>query len=300
MARPSTKTRLPSLDFRSRFTLKDLLSQLAKLGKHFPEYALRLCYEASYIGYTLQRDLAEKGYHCDGVAPTSIPKPRRKQIKTDRIDAAQFYVNGLLTFVSIPEPDLEQDRDLMRSCQNLVQQQTQLRKHLQALSRRNGLHYKAQTHNKTHWTPHHELAGAHHHDASGSLKVNLELLLRHLKGLNTILVEYDQQIGALATTPRYEKPVQALTCYKGIKHIFALTMITEIGDIKRFPHPRQLVSWIGMDIREYSSGGKHHRFGITKHGNRYVRTAFIEANQRGYRTATISKEIKARRAHTAN
>ena len=51
--------------------------------------------------------------------------------------------------------------------------------------------------------------------------------------------------------------MQALTCYKGIKNLFALTMITEIGDIKRFPHPRQLMSWIGMDIREYSSGGKH-------------------------------------------
>ena len=54
-----------------------------------------------------------------------------------------------------------------------------------------------------------------------------------------------------------------------------------------------------MDIREYSSGGKHRRFGITKHGNRYLRTAFIEANQRGYRSARLSQAIKARRAHTA-
>jgi hypothetical protein len=42
-------------------------------------------------------------------------------------------------------------------------------------------------------------------------------------------------------------------------------MITEIGDIKRFKHPRQLVSWMGIDIREYSSGGKNNRFRITKH-----------------------------------
>ncbi len=73
-------------------------------------------------------------------------------------------------------------------------------------------------------------------------------------------------------------PVQALTCYKGIKNIFALTMITEIGDITRFTHLRQLVLWMGIDIREYSSGDKDHRFGITKHGNRYLRTAFAEAN----------------------
>ena len=43
----------------------------------------------------------------------------------------------------------------MRSRQHLLQQQTELRKHVQALLRRNGLHYKAQTQNKTHWTQHH-------------------------------------------------------------------------------------------------------------------------------------------------
>jgi len=120
-----------------------------------------------------------------------------------------------------------------------------------------------------------------------------------LQSLDTILSEYDQEIETLAKTPRYEKPVQALTCYKGIKNIFALTMITEIGDIARFSHPRHLVSWMGMDIREYSSGGKHRRFGITKHGNRYLRTAFVEANQHGYRTTQLSKDVKARRVHTA-
>ena len=87
-----------------------------------------------------------------------------------------------------------------------------------------------------------------------------------------------------------------LTCYKGIKHLFALMMITEIGDVKRFAHPRQLVSWVGMDIREYASGGKSTRLGITRQGNRYLRTAFIEANQRGYRSASISKDVKTRRA----
>ncbi len=291
------------IDFHCRPTLKGLLRQLEKLGKHFSARPLRLCDEASYIGYTLQRDLAHKGYHCDVVAPTSIPTPRSKQIKTDRIDAAQlaqFYAHGLLTFVCIPEPALEQDRDLLRTRQHLVQQQTELRKHLQALLRRNGLHYKAQTHSRTYWTIHHSSWLERTISATtGSLKVNLELLLRHLNGLTAVLAGYDQQIEELATTERYEKPVHALTCYKGIKNTFALTIITEIGDITRFAHPRQLVSWMGMDIREYSSGGTHHRFGITKHGNRYVRTAFIEANQRGYRTAIISKELKARRAHSA-
>lgn len=188
----------------------------------------------------------------------------------------------------------------MRSRQKLIFHQMELRKHIHSLLRRNGLHYKAQTQNKSHWTKLHycwlERTIA---SATGSFKVNLGLLVQQLKGLNNSLGEYGEQVEALAKTSRYEKSVQALTCYKGIKNIFALTMITQIGDVKRFPHPRQLVSWIGMDIREYSSGGKHNRFGITKHGNHYCRTAFIEANQRGYRTARIGKDVKARRVHTA-
>ena len=291
------------ITFKCRPTLKGLLVQLDRIHKCFPESAFKLCYEASYIGYTLQRDLVEKGYHCDVVAPTSIPSPRGKQVKTDRIDAAQlvqFYANDLLTLVTIPEPEQEQDRDLIRSRQKLLAQQTELRKHIQALLRRNGRHYKVETQNITHWTLHHYCWLDRTIEASsGSLKVNLELLVRQLKSVNSTLLEYGQQIEALAKTPRYEQLVQALTCYKGIKNLFALTMITEIGDVKRFPHPRQLVSWIGMDIREYSSGGKHNRFGITKHGNRYLRTAFVEANQRGYRTARISKDLKARRKNTA-
>lgn len=134
----------------------------------------------------------------------------------------------------------------------------------------------------------------------------LDRMARHFRGCKTKLCYEASYIGycphlleVLARSPRYQPAVQSLTCYKGIKNIFALTIITEIGDIKRFSHPRKLVSWIGMDIREYSSGGKHNRFGITKHGNRYLRTAIIEANQRGYRTARIGKDVKARRKDIA-
>ena len=62
------------IDFQCRPTLKGLMTQLNKLARQFPGCTLRLCYEASYIGYCLQRDLVEKGFHCDVVAPTSTPK----------------------------------------------------------------------------------------------------------------------------------------------------------------------------------------------------------------------------------
>ena len=107
------------MEFHCRPTLKGLLSQLEKLGKHFPGCDLRMCYEASYLGYSLQRELVAQGLHCDVVAPTSIPTRRGKAIKTNRIDAgnlAQFYANGLLTIVHPPDASEKGDGLLFRVC----------------------------------------------------------------------------------------------------------------------------------------------------------------------------------------
>ena len=68
----------------------------------------------------------------------SLLRPASPAHVEDRIDAAQlvqFYTNDLLTLVTIPEPEQEQDRDLMGSRQKLLEQQTELRKHIQALLR---------------------------------------------------------------------------------------------------------------------------------------------------------------------
>ena len=120
----------------------------------------------------------------------------------------QFYANGLLTFVTVPELELERDRDLMRSRQNLLEQQSKLRKHIQALLRRNGFHYKEQTQSKSHWTKnHYGWLDKTIEALSGSLKINLQLLLRQLHALNATLAEYEQHIDALAKSTRYEKAV---------------------------------------------------------------------------------------------
>ena len=221
------------VSFKCRPTLKGLIAQLEKMQKYFETDSLKLCYEASYIGHCLQRDLMQAGYDCDVISPGSIPRKGSKSIKTDRIDAldlAQFYANDLLTIVQVPNAATEQDRDLLRSRQQLMKQQNDLRRHIQSLLRRNGLHYKAETNNKTPWTKHHccwlerTVEGC-----SGSLGTNLQLLLRQLESINEIVSAYSEEIELMAKRPNYQQAVSALVCYKGIKNLFALTMITEIG-----------------------------------------------------------------------
>ena len=151
--------------------------------------------------------------------PSSIPRRAGKSVKTDRIDAAElaeFYANGLLTIVAAPDAQLEQDRDLLRSRQQLMQQQGALRRHIQSLLRRNGLHYKAETQHKTHWQTHHygwldrTIEGC-----SGSLKVNLSLLVRQLKSLDEILAAYGEEVEALAASTQVSRAGQGTDLLQG-------------------------------------------------------------------------------------
>jgi len=150
------------LDFRCRSTLNGLVRQLNKVQDYFRDVELRLCYEASYVGFSLQRDLEAQGFHCEVVAPSSIPRRAGKAVKTDRIDAtemAEFYANDLLTIVAPPDAQTEQDRDLLRSRQQLTQQQGKIRKHIHSLLRRNGFHYKAEAQTNSLANPSLRLAG---------------------------------------------------------------------------------------------------------------------------------------------
>jgi len=242
-------------EFKCRPTLKGLVRALGKVGELFPEHDLRLCYEASYLGFSLQRDLTRVGIHCDVIAPNSVPRVGGNVIKTDRIDAkkmSQFYANNQLTIVSVPNEEMEKDRDLMRSRQFILKQHSELRCYLQSLLRRNGLNYKQETKNRSHWTKaHFEWIEKMAESQGGSLGSNLRLLLNQLNDFKRILKGYDEHVDELATSKKYSKKVKALICYKGIKNIFAMTMVTEIGDINRFTHPRSLVSYMGLDIRVF-------------------------------------------------
>ena len=59
--------------------------------------------------------------------------------------------------------------------------------------------------------------------------------------------------------------------------IVAATTIAEIGDLKRFKNPTELMSYLGLVPSEHSSGEKTRRGSITKSGNGHVRRVLVEA-----------------------
>lgn len=105
----------------------------------------------------------------------------------------------------------------------------------------------------------------------------------------------NEEIKNISSTKKYNSTCRALECFRGIDTLTAMILITEIGDIKRFVHPRNLMSYAGFSIAEYSSGGKEKRFQITKIGNPYIRTAVVESCQFSFKPPHISRQLANRR-----
>ena len=282
------------------YTLADTGELVKKVEKiRDPASELRICYEATYLGFSLQRQLSQRGYCCEVIAPSLIPKKPGECVKTDRRDCrklAEYYRKGLLTVVHIPDEGDEKVRGLIRSRGFLSGQLKALKGHLIACGRRMCLDYKRQT-GGVYWTQVHRdwLWKQIKALAEDALKVNLERLMLQVEHLETELRVYEDEIERLSRGEKYRDAVQALCCYRGIDTLSALTLVSELGDIRRFDHPRRLTSYAGFGIVEQSSGGRQRRYHTSGAGNRFIRTTLVEACQSVFYPPRISRALTRRR-----
>ena len=71
--------------------------------------------------------------------------------------------------------------------------------------------------------------------------------------------------------------VEALQAMRGIDLVAACVLLAELGDLRRFESPRQLMGYLGLVPSERSTGETVRRGGITKAGNIRARRVLIES-----------------------
>jgi transposase len=71
-------------------------------------------------------------------------------------------------------------------------------------------------------------------------------------------------------------------------------LVAEIGDVRRFDTPRQLMAFLGLVPAERSTGDTVRRKGLTLAGNRRARRALIEAAWTYRYPARVSETLRAR------
>ncbi|MGO4350016.1 IS110 family transposase [Paenibacillus sp. MCAF9] len=109
--------------------------------------------------------------------------------------------------------------------------------------------------------------------------VNLRVLIALILQYQKHLAELEQNIDALAEEIEEYDLIQSIP---GIGHKIAATILSEIGEIDRFGHPKKLVAFAGIDPSVFASGKfTATRNRITKRGSRQLRYALVMAVQCG-------------------
>ncbi|MHA1553486.1 MAG: IS110 family transposase, partial [Alphaproteobacteria bacterium] len=90
--------------------------------------------------------------------------------------------------------------------------------------------------------------------------------------LDERISSYDRRIRNLFRT---NEMCQRIGKIEGIGPITATALVAAVGDQSCFKNGRQFAAWLGLVPKQRSSGGKSRLFGISKRGDRYLRTLLI-------------------------
>jgi transposase len=247
---------------------------VSRLEKHHA--TLHFCYEAGPTGYGLYRLLTGIGHRCSVVAPSMIPRKPGDRVKTNRRDAmqlARLLRAGELTEVWVPDEAHEAMRELIRAREAAVDDLRRKRQAISSLMLRYGRSYPGK---KTWGARHRQWLQAQRFDHPAQQLVLQEMTLaaqhaqERLKRIEAAIMEFVPE-WSLAPI------VEALQALRGVQLINAATIMVEIGDLRRFDNPRQLMGYLGLAPSERSTGATVRRLGITKAGNGRVRRTLIES-----------------------
>ena len=237
---------------------------------------LRVCYEAGPTGYELARLLRSLNVRCEVIAPSLIPTAPGDRVKTDKRDCrrlARLHRAGELVAIRVPTVAEEAVRDLCRARADMVIDQTRARHRLGKFLLRHGRVWQG----GENWTLKHRawLDAQRFDDAA------LTTTWRHyratLEAREAAVAAIEADLAQWFTRPPFADSVARLAAYRGITHLGALTLATEVCDWRRFPSAGAFMGFCGLVPSEYSSGERTRRGHITHAGNLHLRTQLVES-----------------------
>lgn len=262
-----------------------------KLAERYDK--LHFCYEAGPTGYGLYRHIRERGHDCTVVAPSLIPKKPGERIKTNRRDAvtlARLLRAGELTTVWVPDAVHEAVRDLVRAREAAAQDLRRKRQQVLSFLLRHGRIFDG----RQHWTLAHRRWLAGQSFAHPAQQIVFQDALEAIEEALARVRRLEQQLVAIVPTWSMAPVVAAYQAMRGASFLVAVTIAAEVGDLRRFDNPRQLMAFLGLVPRERSTGNVVRRAGLTLAGNRRARRVLVEAAWSYRHPARVSETLRAR------
>jgi transposase len=111
-------------------------------------------------------------------------------------------------------------------------------------------------------------------------------LLQMIDQLDASLKEFDQ---AVAEQAEQSPAAVLLMTHPGVGPVTSLAFVLTLGPVERFARSKQVVSYLGLNPREHSSGGRQRLGSISKQGNPMMRSLLVEA---GHTAARLDGELR--------
>jgi len=262
-----------------------------KLGVKFKE--LKICYEAGPTGFVLARRLRKLGLECAVMSPSKTERKPNEKVKTDKKDAqniAKMYRNGDITEVRVPPALDEAVRDVCRARTDASDDLRRSKQRLNAFLLRNGHRYSG----KSRWTPSHMRYLRTLTLPDLVQKIVLEEYMQAIDSGIDRVQRLKDKMNQILLDWEWEPIVRALMACKGFQEVAAMTIISELGDLRRFEHPRELMGFLGLVPSEATTGTRRRQGGITKCGNGHARWMLVECSQHYRKAPKISVALTTR------
>jgi transposase len=228
--------------------------------------------EASNGAHYWARVLADLGHEVRLISPQFVT-PYVKSNKNDRNDAeAICEAVGRPSMRFVPPKSSEQltIQAVHRIRHRLISDRTRLANQIRGLLAEHGVVIARDVSRLRH------ALGRMADGSEGRLDEMLQDLVRdvreELAELDRRIAAYDRRIRTLFSG---NEACRRIGRIEGIGPVTATALVAAIGDQTCFKNGRHFAAWLGLVPRQRSSGGKARLFGISKRGDRYIRTLMI-------------------------
>lgn len=118
-------------------------------------------------------------------------------------------------------------------------------------------------------------------ELSGLFREMLVELAERLRVLDERIRQYDLRVARVFAQ---DERGQRLAQVEGVGPLIATALVAAVGNAHEFKSGRELSAWLGLVPRQHSSGGRTVLLGISKRGDRYLRTLLIHGARSAVRT----------------
>ena len=174
-------------------------------------------------------------------------------MKTNRRDArnlGRLYRAGELTVIEVPDEKQEALRDLTRAREDVREDLTCRQHRLNRFLVRQGYHYQ----DGDRWTQKHWAWIRKIRCDDENAQMVLDESIRAVEQSQEQLKTFDAKLEENAQKPEYAKKVARYATLRGVKTVTALTIIAEVGDMRRYETAPQFMGSTGLVPSEHSTG----------------------------------------------